>query len=390
MNIEMNNNIYINVIFLFIMFFYGNNIFAQNTADSITNNKIKQSQKESKLYLNSLKSNNFNSTKKIINNWEIKCGITEPIYRAKILFAIQNDLTLDSALFTEAINNIFKFKERYLKTRYLLNKTTYNDTLYFDYIAFEQSFDSLTTIIAKNNINKYSNKSDEYFFCELYSAHKKNDSIFYYLKDNKNSKLYNKYTNVIEKYKKETEVCLSGLVGAWIPMGKLSIIGILPQYGPLLEISKNNYILSVKVSLIGIGAEISNDFLAKRNNKLEKTNVFSAGSIGLSVGRTLFFRKNNQIYLIGGIVYTGATVFNYDKENNLPSVGANTFGYNIGLNYKHYIIDNFFLGVSTKYNFVDYSRSGVIDLTGNTISIQVMIGASISSKYRKLKVLEYL
>lgn len=377
-----------------LIILFANNIFAQNLTDTITANYIQESIKYSKLFIRNIEANNVEKAKLIIKKWESVCGETEPIYRAKIITSIKNKSVLDTTLiYKEFIKHVLQYKERFSKVNYTTNKSYYHYTLCVDYIPvdgdFDSYFDNSTIKFSKEHINNYNKNTTEYLFLNLYRS-KGNDSTFIQIKNNiyNDNNIKKLYDNKIEEYKKIKEIYFSLLFGAWVPSGRLSVIGVLPQVGIIIGLEQNGFLYEFHYSLNGLSSKIPNTFYAKRNNKLEKTNIFYGGTMGINVGRRIYLKNNNKLNVLGGIAYEGAVVLLKDNVNNLLPQEANTYNINFGFNYKYYI-NNFFIGTEIKYNIVDYTMSDIIDLKGDVFTFRVTIGGSITSKYKKLNILRY-
>lgn len=56
--------------------------------------------------------NKIDSAKNLLKYWESKCGMREPIFRAKILLALKSEKFKDSLLTEGSLNNIFNYQNR--------------------------------------------------------------------------------------------------------------------------------------------------------------------------------------------------------------------------------------------------------------------------------------
>ncbi|MDD2426200.1 MAG: hypothetical protein PHU00_09305, partial [Bacteroidales bacterium] len=63
-------------------------------------------------FIRLLEENKSDSVKLLLRYWEDKCGMREPVYRAKILLALLQNEYDDSLLTEGSLNNIFNYQNR--------------------------------------------------------------------------------------------------------------------------------------------------------------------------------------------------------------------------------------------------------------------------------------
>jgi hypothetical protein len=111
------------------------------------------------------------------------------------------------------------------------------------------------------------------------------------------------------------------------------------------------------------------------------TSSFVGVYLGIDLGYRLITINKSGIDLLGGIAWDYIeTLDNYNDRmyNDGLSKRLNSLNLNIGIGYKFTLNKRRkdFLGLDVKYNFVDYNNQGGSDLSGNTISIQLLYGFS--------------
>ena len=312
-----------------------------------------------------MRENKIDSAKNVLNYWENECGISEPIYRAKILLALKTEQLNDNLLTDNPIDNILKYQHRMEMIRISSLQRYDRYKHYYGFVPLSQEFDNYTRELALELKTTYNPTSTEYLLAELYSDNY--DTIF--SKIQLKSVLVEEYSKNIEKIKKIPEYHVSTTVGVWIPTSRLKILGIHPELGVQagLKRKKMNYDLTVAVKFIG----------------------FSGKYIGFETGVDVFARKGHEIQAIGGIAYDDFSQGTIVKQE-IKYVFASTYNFNFGLAYRYYITHYNYIGLRAKYNIVDYTLNNVVDYTSNPITIQFTIGTVFnSSRTEKLKDLKY-
>ena len=342
-------------------------------------------------FIKYMQENKLDSAKALLQYWENKCGAREPIYRAKILLAlIQNEYN-DTLLQKGILNNIFNYQSRMDMIKHS-NYYPYDMyTTYFGFIPPGQEFDKYTQHIAKSLMQRYKPDQTEYLLTEFYGENC--DTLLYKLQTNSyhQSALTEEYGNTLKHYLDLPEYHMSWITGMWIPTGKLNKLGIHPELGFQMGVKykKMNYDIIMAIKFLNS----PNAYYARRtnsDNSLELTNHFLGGHIGIDVGRDLYTNNGHEFQLVGGIAYDGFDALEEDKDRNLNGESISTYNFNIGLGYRYYITNTFYLGLRAKYNVVDYSLNNVIDFTGNPVTIQFIIGGLENAlKHDNLKALGY-
>lgn len=338
-----------------------------------------------------MEENKLDSAKSLIQYWESKCGMREPIYRAKILLALKQNLFSNSLLAVGSLNNIFNYQNRMEMIKYSLYFSYDKNDSYFGYIPPGQEFDKYTQELAKTLMKQYNPNQIEYQLAEFYGENC--DTIFSKIQTKafENSALKTEYELEVNKYLNMSEFHVSWITGIWIPTGALIKIGSHPELGFQMGIKdkKMNYDLTMTFKFNN-SPHYYYATRTKPGSVPELTNYFFGGHIGLDVGRDLFSYKGHELQLTGGIAFDGFDVLEEDVENDIESASTATYNFNIGIGYRYYITNTFYLGVRAKYNIVDYSLNKVINFTGNPITIQFLIGGLMNDvRNNNLKALKY-
>jgi len=342
-------------------------------------------------FIRLLEENKSDSVKLLLRYWEDKCGMREPVYRAKILLALLQNEYDDSLLTEGSLNNIFNYQNRMDIIKNSTHYTYDNYKSYFGYIPPGQEFDRFTQDLAKSLKKRFNPETKEYALADFYGEN--SEKIFEKIQNSTfgESVLAKEYESAVKKFAKMPELHFSWITGVWIPTGKLSKLGVHPDIGYQAGIKhkKMNYDLTMTFKFLNS----PNEYYARRvstGTSPELTNHFFGGHIGFDVGRDMYYRNGHELQLTAGIAFDGFDALREDKENNLESESTSSYNFSAGVGYRFYITNSFYLGVRAKYNFVDYSLNNVIDFTGNPVTVQFIIG-TVNNVFRNdnLRALKY-
>ncbi|GIM50531.1 hypothetical protein [Capnocytophaga stomatis] len=318
--------------------------------------------------------NNLESAKRLLEYWEGKCGLTEPLQRAKLLLSIYENRFFEGLLTDRAIYYIISYQNRMQlieeKKEYLYE----NYASYYDYVPIGKDFDKFTQKEFEKLKEKFKTESTEYLLCDFYSGNHNN--IFEKLQENtyETSFLVKEYKERVSEFIDLPEAHLSILTGAWIPTGKLNVLGTHPELGFQLGLKnkKMNYDFVMSIRFL----KSANEYMAKRDKEEDyiPTRHFFGGHIGAEVGRDIYRKGNNEIQIVSGLAFDGFDALKKDEEAGLKSASTTSYNINFGIAYRYYFKNNAYLGLRIKYNIVDYTLNKVVNLTGNPISLQLSIG----------------
>ena len=85
-------------------------------------------------FIRYMQENKLDSADFLLKYWEGKCGMREPIYRAKILLALKQNQYNDSILTEGTLNNIFNYQNRMDMIKYSNYYLYDNYKSYFGFI----------------------------------------------------------------------------------------------------------------------------------------------------------------------------------------------------------------------------------------------------------------
>lgn len=318
--------------------------------------------------------NKIDSAKNLLMYWQGKCGLREPILRAKILIALKENNFHDSLLTEGILSHVFNYQNRMDMIKYNNYYSYDNYKSYYGYIPVGQEFDKFTKKTFSSLKPNYGTNQMEFVLCEFYSDNY--DTIFSRIqtKEFANSIISKEYKKAVDRNLNLPETHVSWITGVWIPTGNLKKLGIHPELGFQFGVKhkKMNYDLTMALKFLNS----PNDYYARRTetSDLELTNHFFGGHIGFDVGRDIFVKKAHEIQLTCGIAFDGFDALEENKNLDLKAASANSYNFSIGLGYRYYVKNEFYLGLRVKYNMVDYTINHVIDFTGNPITVHFIVG----------------
>jgi hypothetical protein len=324
----------------------------------------------------------------LLKDWEIICGISEPLYRAKILFFLKTLEFNDSLLADEPLNFIFNYQSRMDIIQFFRHDRYAENQHYYGYVPAGERFDNFTRRLAFVLKDIYHPESVEYLLCEFYSDdYESIISNIQFLNDD-SIPLKKHYRELLEKSLKMPEFHLSLLINLWIPTGELKKIGVHPEFALQMGCKKKkmNYDFVAALKL----EEASKEYLARRDNfsDWDTTKRFFGGYFGFETGYDIFARNRHEIQVTCGAGYDFFYVLYKQYEMSYDdyyqpfkkSAATSSYNLNFGVSYRYYFSNHGYIGLRLKYNIVDYSLNKRIDFTGNPVIIQLSVGFLKSAK----------
>jgi hypothetical protein len=289
----------------------------------------------------------------------------------RILADSFSDSLIDSAFFTNAI--IYAHMKEHPKF--------YRSEIY-DFIT--HLADSLVTITD-------STTTDHLIALFVAGKFKK----FYHLLRNepcfRNSKLRILYDNTVEKIQEPdpTELLvlfssdpypsLGAIVGMWLPMGNLGIVGQHPELG--FSLGKKFWNFSGDLYMTFRLADSKAPYFVGVRDTSYSTNTFSGVHVGVDIGYSLFKKRFLQI---DGLVNGGFETFKgleKDEPANIPDKIIVSYFWGPGLGCRFFIGNSRKLVINPQiwYSFLQYDKSnaGGSNLSGGAISFRVVIQNSV-------------
>jgi hypothetical protein len=319
------------------------------------------------LFVHYYKAGNMDSVAIVMNYWEGKCGNIEPIQRARILFAIDQKKYHDAVLKPGILERVLDYKEKENAPDSPNNRN---------------KFDVFTKQLADSIINRYSKSGIQYAWCEFYGE--KPDKLLKRIQNHEfdESGLAQEYFSEVRKLKINGAFNMAVLVGAWIPFEALSEFGPHPEIGYSVGGSIARFHFDAAVgyrSLHTSGVDI------RHQNTTIKANRFSGYFLGIDVGVSLWRKRQNELFCVGGFGYEYFSIVN-NKE--IPAIQSSYL--NLGMAYRRHLPHNTHMGIQLKYNAMHYLAGSAFDNVKNAFLARLSFGwMSGGEKMRKLSRLQY-
>jgi hypothetical protein len=358
--------------------------YSQNELDKLMTERVPNCEdidfNSKKLIIKYYSDQKFDSAKLILNYWETNCGISEPIMRTKILFAIQENNFTEAIYDSTILFYLMNYQDRIKRAEPTYYRFVYNG----ESVSRTLEYNKFTQKVADELVGKQPVNSIELLFCRFYANVIENpfeelqkEAIY------DHTKLKSFYNKEIKKFSKRAYIHAGIITGIWVPTGNASLLGIHPVFGIQGGIRYKK--MTFDVTLVCRFLKSQNDYIIFKDGMIDTTDHYSGWYAGLDVERELFKFKRNHFDILAGIGYDGFSTIDVNKNDNITT---NDYGYSIGslninggLGYKHSFDNDYYVSVQAKYNFVGYKNSNGTDFTGNCITISVILGG-ILNNYR--------
>jgi hypothetical protein len=317
----------------------------------------------------------FDSARIVLTDWENASGISEPVIRTKILFAIRENT------FSELIydSTIVDFVLNYINRMEASNPDAFYEDYkpYFGCVPIRGEYDYFTQCIADTLLQMVFDDPLELLFSEFY-ANVLADPIKEIQKDTnyKYTNLKSYYYNAVDKYRYKPDVHLNLYSGIWIPTGNAALLGNHPFIGVQggIRSKKMTYNLSLAFKFINS----ANDYYILKDGIVDTTDYFFGGYVGLDIEREILKSKKHEFDLLAGIGYDGFDSIKTNTEDDNPDNDKghpiNSVNVNFGLGYRYFYAKKRYVGLKGNYNVVNYNNDGGTNLLGDCITISLSIG----------------
>jgi hypothetical protein len=319
------------------------------------------------LFVHYYKADNMDSVAIILDYWGKKCGNTEPIQRAHILFAIDRKQYSDVILKPGILEKVLDYKEKETAADSEKNRN---------------EFDIFTKQFAASMMGRYSKSGISYAWCEFYG--KDAERLLKRIQNHEfdESTLAQEYFAEVEKLKINGNFHVGVLAGAWIPFGELAKLGTHPEVGYSVGGCFGRFNFDI---IAGYRFLNTADMEIQYKDVTVKTESFSGYFLGIDASVSVLRKRQNELLCAGGFGYEN---FKVVRNKEIPNMEANYL--NIGLAYRRYFQHNFYLGIQLKYNMMHYLSGSPFNDSGNVLLTRVSFGwMSGSKKAQKLSRLQY-
>jgi len=331
-------------------------------------------------FANFMNQDYLDSAKLVVDFWEGKCGLSEPVMRSKILWTMVADELTEEVYGINMLDYIYKYLARYENSGKSDFRTIYDySPAYYGYVPLNSYFDRATVDIAKN-ITEFDNDLEKLYYLlytnnidEFFNTLQKPEYAHYLVRY--------AYDTEIAKINKQLSLHFSLFSGAYMPTGNAVILGTHPEIGFSIGAAKNKLTYDLRFAFRWGPTDQPYHLHLSYYDTIATTYYFG-GFIGFDMFYELLGSDRNKLLLLGGIAIDGFDTQPYDNYYYSDYYSVLTFNANLGVMYRLFIRKNTYLFISYRYNFVNYNDSmhgndlgGIYeDISGNWQSLNIGIG----------------
>lgn len=167
---------------------------------------------------------------------------------------------------------------------------------------------------------------------------------------------------------------LSASAGLWIPTGNLATLGPKPEIGAQAGLRNRRFGADLTFLFRFTGA--SHLYVVRYRDSLHATDNFQSFYAGVNPVLRVYSSWTKSFEIFGGIGWDGIMVLTANDIHEGSEHYLNSFSVNAGMTMRWFynVRRTRFFGVQARYNFVDFDTDGGTDLSGNSISINLIWG----------------
>jgi hypothetical protein len=162
--------------------------------------------------------------------------------------------------------------------------------------------------------------------------------------------------------------------GVWIPTANLGLVGSKPEVGVQGGLRSRRFGGDLTILVRLLNAEQS--YLVRHKDSLYETDNFFSIYLGLGPVLKVYSSQKISLEMFGGTGWDGIMALTADDIDEAEADYLNSLNVNVGFTVRwHYgTRDTRYFGIQTRYNVVDFRTGGGTDLSGNSISINLVWG----------------
>jgi hypothetical protein len=165
--------------------------------------------------------------------------------------------------------------------------------------------------------------------------------------------------------------------GVWIPQGRLARFGAHPSITGI-GVGKKTWFSEWDITLAFRFNSTAQSYTVLREDSVYNLNHFFGGYFGLDYTRYILHAKRFETGLLFGIGYDGFDVNDsYSGDHPTgppPPTSINSLNLNLGCRLNYYFNPKHYIGLVSRYNFIQYSNPGGTPLDGNAVTIDLIVG----------------
>lgn len=163
-------------------------------------------------------------------------------------------------------------------------------------------------------------------------------------------------------------------IGSWIPEGPIDVLGPKMELGCQAGIRGRR--VGADISLLFRFLDPKEPWTAGHKGKLYQTDSFFSIYLGLEPNFTVYSAHGSRLEVFGGIGWDGILGLSADVIDEEYGDYQNSYNVNFGLTQRFFYGNErkWYLGLQARYNMVDFHTDGGTNLSGNTISLNLIWG----------------
>ncbi len=308
----------------------------------------------------------------ILDYIDRECESTPRTRRTRLLLKIEENEFTEDLYDSTVLNDIIYYK----RTMAWIDLHGYEDTWYSDNDAdAEPAFEEFFLDLAKGMYDKYPPGTLEHLWSGFYKG-----DFSYFFRDLKTAayagtdlqNYYLSFLRNLEDNYKNRGTHYAGLAGFWRPLGANRILGDKPELGGIYGQMWGRWQWDLAVAFRFMNAE--EEYVYREEGILDTTDYFFGMYAGVDIGYDLYTSGNHRFEVVGGVAYDGFQV--RASESDYDSHNISSLNLNFGVRYKLFLsrYHDWYVGLHGRYNVIKYGTGGGSDLSGNAISVQLVVG----------------
>jgi len=178
-----------------------------------------------------------------------------------------------------------------------------------------------------------------------------------------------------EMNRKGVRLNLAFSTGVWLPTKNLSVLGVHPSFGLHIGAKNERHQLDLTLQIRYLNSP--NVYVVKKAGYPDSTNYYFGGYIGADYTYYLVSKTRFDIGLVAGVGWDGFDFAEQPYDYYYPyhsQVTIGSFNANAGLRFNYYLTHFFYIGLLGRYNGINYSTHGGTNLSGDAVSIDLILG----------------
>lgn len=304
------------------------------------------------------------SLQKAIDIWKKYCGDINEVKYVQMLLDMERSTYSIASTGSELIP---------LLTTY--SRAFSNSVKYAAYYGEQVTFYKMTGVWSKLLLETDHLTETEKFICNVFAGNITEPMKT--IKEHKNDydSLNTMVNENLAEQKKRGTLEYTFILGAWAPIGHASLLGVHPSIGFQFGGRHNRHQVDLTMQFRFLKS--AGTYTVKRNNNLYDLDHYFGGYIGVDYNYYFINHTKTDFGIIAGGGYDGFDIANSDDNHStdyLKPLSISSFNFNSGLRFNYIFKPTFYIGLQGRYNFVHYGNSGGSNLSGNAVSVDLILG----------------